>query len=323
MQSLVDTKPKSPFSRNHLLRDALGKAVYDSMKEDQAIHLFGEGCEVKMHYDAPFILKAFPERVHTMPISEDGNLNFAVGTALMGVKPVVDVIAGDFLFRCLDSLCNTAAKLDFVTGKDHTVVVRAEFLLGGPTTGQRPEAILTHVPGINVVLPSTPHEAYGLMRTALRTPGVTVVLEDRMVEDEDLWEKEDLSYGDPIPFGKAEIRRGGLRGGPLVLTYGYLRQRVEAALADHPTARIVDLRSLYPLDWGLLEWCMSRHQDVLIVEPDVVYGGIGAEIVAHLSERFLGTRFKRLGMPRETIPASPALQGRFTPDEEAIRNALW
>lgn len=318
----LEAKPKSPFSRNHLIRDALGQALYDAMREDQAIHLFGEGCEVKVHYDAPAIERDFASRLHTMPISEDGNLNFAVGTAIMGVKPVVDVIAGDFLYRCLDSLCNTAAKLDFVTGRHHTMVVRAEFLLGGPTTGQRPEAMLCHIPGINVLMPSTPYDAYGLMRTALKTPGVTVVLEDRMIEDAGPWQEGDEGISGAIPMGQASIRLDGVRGGPLVLTYGYCRQVVEAALADHPTARVIDLRSLYPVDWNLLEWCMSRHQDVLIVEPDVVYGGIGAEIVAQMAERYIATKFKRIGMPRETIPASPALHGRFSLGEEEILHAL-
>lgn len=321
MLSLAQVGPKAPFSRNHQIRDALGKALYDAMQEDRAIHLFGEGCEVKVHYDAPDIERDFLDRCHTLPISEDGNVNFAVGASLLGVHPVVDVIAGDFLYRCFDSIANTAAKLDFVTGWEHTIVIRAETLLGGPTTGQRPEALFTHIPGLRVAIPSTPRDAYGLMRTALETPGVTLMFEDRMIADGE-FEEEDLRLGERVPFGESSIRNYGERGGPLVLTYGVMRQVVERALVGFSRPRVIDLRSLYPIDWARLEWCMSRHNQVLIVEPDISYGGIGAEIVAQLAERFPGTLFKRLGAPRTTIPASSALHGEHFSTEEDIVAAI-
>ena len=138
---LLASPTKSPFSRSHLLRDASYQAVYDVMVTDPAVHLFGEGAEVKVHYDAPAIERDFPGRVHTLPISEDGNVNFAVGASLVGIKAIVDIISADFLYRAMDSIANTAAKLNFVMGpgrEPSTIVIRAEFLLGGPTTGQRP-----------------------------------------------------------------------------------------------------------------------------------------------------------------------------------------
>lgn len=326
MQSLTLPKSPTPFARNHEIRDALGKALYDAMREDGAIHLFGEGCEVKMHYDAPAIERDFAGRMHTTPISEDGNVNFAVGASLLGVKPVVDVIAGDFLYRCFDSIANTSAKLDFVTGREHTIVIRAEFLMAGPTTGQRPEALFAHIPGIRIALPSTPHDAYGLMRSALASPGVSIIFEDREIQDGE-FEEEDLRLGEQVPFGESSIRNYGERGGPLVLTYGVMRQVVERALEGFSRPRVIDLRSLYPIDWKRLEWCMNRHNQVLIVEPDISYGGIGAEIVAQLAERFPATLFKRLGAPKATIPASPALHKGMIPTEEdivaAVSNLHW
>ena len=132
MSSLA-IKPKSqPFARNRLLRDASWQAVYDAMRLSPDLHVFGEGAQVKSHFDAPKIEADFPERVHTMPIAEDGGVNFAVGAALMGYTPLYDVISADFLFRAMDSIVNTAAKLE-----GHTIVIRAETLIGGPTTGQR------------------------------------------------------------------------------------------------------------------------------------------------------------------------------------------
>ena len=183
MQLLEQPKKANPFARNHKIRDAISKAIYDGMAQDKSIHLFGEGAWVKQYYDAPKTWKEMPERIVTLPIGEDGNVNFAVGASLLGVTPVVDCIAADFLYRAMDSICNTAAKLNFVRPEQppRTIVIRAEFLTGGPTTGQRPEALFTHIPGLDVVIPSTPRDAYGLMRRALDSPGVVLFLEDREI----------------------------------------------------------------------------------------------------------------------------------------------
>ena len=310
-----------PFVRNRLIRDSISRATYDAMKCDPSIYLFGEGCEPKLHYDAPYILEEFPNRVTTLPISEDGNVNFCVGASLLGLKPVYDAISADFLYRAMDSICNTAAKLGFVRGQEPTIVIRAEFLTGGPTTGQRPEALFTHIPGLRVAVPSTPRDAYGLMRTALETPGVTLLFEDREIQDGE-FEEDDLYLGEPVHFGDASIRRYGERGGPLVLTYGVMRQVVERALEGFERPRVIDLRSLYPIDWKRLDWCMSRHFQVLIVEPDIPYGGIGAEIVAQLAERFPATQFRRLGAKRETVSANPVAHAGLLPTQEAILDAL-
>ena len=309
-------------------------AVYDAMKEDASIHLLGEGAEIKQHYDAPYILADFPERIITMPISEDGNTNFAVGLALLGIKPVVDVIAGDFLYRTLDSIANTAAKLDFVSGQEHTIVIRAEFLLGGPTTGQRPEAIFAHIPGLRVLLPSTPREAYALMRDALTTHGVTLFFEDRMIRDDDEWDEADLKLEGCVPSDRCSWRMKGQRGNVTILTYGVMRQVVERALKPFKSdgdpysennqmlCDVIDLWSLYPINWGFLDKMLERTGRLLIVEPDVTYGGIGAEVAATLAEMRPGIRIKRLGVPRTTVPASPALHSQFMPAEEQIVSAI-
>ena len=322
-----------PFSRNHLIRDAIGAALYDAMKADPAIHLFGEGAEIKMHFDAPQIEKELPDRAHTLPISEDGNVNFAVGASLLGVKPVVDIITADFLYRAMDSICNTAAKLNFVQVEGEpprTIVIRAEFLMGGPTTGQRPEALFCHIPGLNVVVPSTPRDAYGLMRTALATPGVTIFFEDRMIPDSE-FAGEDLEYSGPVPLGVGRLRQLGGKGTVTVLSYGLARPLMEKALRDWRmdvdlsiklSADLIDLRSLYPIDWGMIKFYLARNGNLLIIEPDVRYGGIGAEIAATICEELPHVKIKRLGVLRATIPANPALHGTMLPTEQEIIDAI-
>ena len=332
---MLSTKP-STFARNHLIRDAISQAIYDRMISDSSIHLFGEGCHVKVHYDAPNIERDFSDRVHTLPISEDGNVNFAVGASLVGVKPVVDVITADFLYRAMDSICNTAAKMNFVRPDQlpRTIVIRAEFLTGGPTTGQRPEALFTHIPGLNVVIPSTPRDAYGLMLTALNTPGVTLFFEDRMIKDDVDWQQGDKELTDSLPLGACSLRRMGKRGNVTILTYGVMRQVVEVIISklhfrgdyysdDYPMlCDLIDLRCLYPIDWPVISKMLERTGRLLVIEPDVQYGGIGAEIIATVAQQMPEVRVRRLGGPKMTIPASPALYSVIMPSEEQIVEAI-
>ncbi len=338
---MIATQPAMPaiFQRNHLIRDAIGQALYDGMALDSAIHLFGEGAHVKVHYDAPKIEADFLDRVHTLPISEDGNTNFAVGTSLLGIKPVVDVIVADFLYRTMDSIANTAAKLNFTRPNEDpkTIVIRAEFLTGGPTTGQRPESLFTHIPGLRVVVPSTPRDAYGLMRTALSTLGVTLFFEDRMIQDGEFTEDE-MKYPSPMPFGVANWSRKGGRGNVTILTYGLMHQVVKRALAAYPwkhnisldfyggdyemVCDIIDLVSLYPIHWQLITKMTERTGRLLIVEPDVQYGGIGAEIAAYFQERRPHVKVRRLGAPLSTIPASMALHAQMLPTEKDVLEAI-
>ena len=337
MQLLPPPTKPSPFSRNHLIRDSIGWALHAAMTEDASIHLFGEGCQVKVHYDHPEIERDFSSRCHTMPIAEDAIVNFAVGSALMGVKPVVDIISSDFLYRAMDAICNTAAKANFARPDlPITMVIRAEFLTGGPTTGQRNEALFTHIPGLNVVVPSTPRDAYGLMLTALNTPEVTLFLEDREIEDDGYFMSEDLEVGATVPLGKGLVRDMGPRGGVAVLTYGVMRQRVEEAVheaqyqfytsahdrfdPDSVDCSVIDLRTLYPLDWDLIRKAADRTGALLIVEPDVAYAGVGAEIAAWAGENRV--RVQRLGAPKVTVPAAKALQGDILPSKEAIIAAI-
>lgn len=327
------SKPQ-PFARNHVLRDAFGRAVYDAMKANPSVYLFGEGAEVKQHYDAPMILRDFPERILTTPIAEDGLVNFALGAALLGIVPVVDIISADFLYRAMDSICNTAAKFNAVRPDQapRTLVIRAEFMVGSPSTGQRPEALFAHIPGLTVHVPSTPADAYGLMATALKTPGVHLLFEDRMVADNGCFQPEDF-YSPSVPFGRLSWRLRNPGASLTILTYGVMRQRVEALVSEHRGhVNLYDLRSIYPLDMTGIIDAVKRTGRLLIVEPDVVHAGVGAEIAAQVAERLpheipigLGethVRIKRLGAPRVTIPASMGLHARMLPSDQEILDAI-
>ena len=317
-----------PWFRNTLIRDAIGLALHQAMTDDPDIHLFGEGCEREMGVDAGASGRDSPDRVHTLPISEDANVNFAVGAALLGVRPVVDVITADFLFRAMDSICNTAAKLDFVASAGaprRTIVIRSEFLTDGPTTGQRPEAILAHIPGICVAIPSTPADAHGMTLGALASPGVTVLFEDRTILDARTKDGDRGPFAGAIPQGVASLRRWAARPRLTIAAYGVCRQMAEEALTEHGIGDVdlIDLRSIQPVDWGMLRRSLARTGRLLVIEPDVVHGGVGAEIVATLaSEGMLPRGARRVGAQRTTLPASKALHPLCMPTDASILAAI-
>lgn len=310
---------KDPWFRNRLIRDAIYHAIYDRMKVDPSIYIMGEGSHMKIHFDSPQIEKEFPDRFITLPISEDANTNFAVGMALAGAKPIVDVITADFLYRTMDSICNTVAKSNFVS-EPKTIVIRSEFMIGGPTTGQRPESLFTHIPGLNVVIPSNPLDARGLMDTALETKAATLFFEDRMIEDKTTFHQDLDTYFDIIPLGKAKYRQ---RGHKLTIVSYALTLRMIDLLFEREKLEyeLIDLRSVYPVDYDLIVESVNRTGALLIVEPDVAYAGVGAEIASQVSERCfekLAHPVKRLGAPRTTIPASRALHDYMLPSEKRI-----
>jgi len=326
------TEPKTwnpTINRNHLIRDAIGLGIYDCMKADPSVYLFGEGASMKMHFDCPAIEKEFPERIVTLPISEDGNTNFAVGASLVGVKPVVDVITSDFLFRTMDGICNTAPKVNFVTEtveEERTVVIRSENITFGLTTGQRLESLFTHIPGLRVIYPSNPRDARGLMRTALRHPGVTLFFEDRMIADADTRPEEAEDSGRDISFGKAAVVH---RGDKLtVVSYALTLQRARKVIeADDGLdgCELIDLRSLYPLDMGAIRKSVRKTGRLLVIEPDITHSGVGAEILAEIAESpdvEMSTRPQRSGAPMSMIPASHFLHRDLIPTEEKIKMVI-
>lgn len=312
---------KDPWFRNRLIRDAIYHAIYDRMKVDPSIYIMGEGSHMKIHFDSPQIEKEFPDRFITLPISEDANTNFAVGMALAGVKPIVDVITADFLYRTMDSICNTVAKTNFVSDPK-TIIIRSEFMTAGPTTGQRPESLFTHIPGLNVVIPSNPLDARGLMDTALQEKAATLFFEDRMIEDATTHshDMDNKGWWDKIPLGKARIVRIGHK--LTIVSYGLTLRMLDLLFEREKLEyELIDLRTIYPVDLELVCKSVSKRGACLIVEPDVTYAGVGAEITAEVSERCFGKLrhpVRRLGAPRTTIPASRALHDYMLPSEKSI-----
>jgi 2-oxoisovalerate dehydrogenase E1 component len=271
----------------------------------------------------------FPGRVLDTPISETAIMGVAVGAAMAGMRPVVELMYLDFLGVCLDQLMNQAAKLRYMTGGRASLplVVRTQFG-GGRSSGsqhsQSLEAILSHIPGLTVVMPSTPADAYGLLRAAIRDPSPVVFIENRQL------------YGmrgprppedHIVPLGRAAVRRPG-RHVTVVSVSAMLHTVCEAAAqleAEGIEAEVIDLRTVMPLDVDTIARSVTKTARLLVVHEAVAPFGLGAELAALAAGDLfwdLDAPVRRLTPPATPVPYAPSLERAWRPDTERIVAAI-
>ena len=267
-------------------------------------------------------------RVFDTPIAEAAILGSAVGASLEGLRPVVEIMWGDFLLVALDQLVNQAANVRYVSEGRYgaPLVVRTQ---EGVTPGscaqhsQSLEALLAHIPGLRVGVPSTAQDAYSMLRAAVADDDPVVLFESRA-----LYQTEQLvELGGQIEaVGGARVRSDG--ADLTIISWGRMATRaVEAAsrLAEHAVgATVLDLRWLSPLDEEAIAETVSRTKRALIVHEANLTGGFGAEVAARVSERFfleLDAPVRRVGVPDSRIAAAPALQDALVPSVERIAGA--
>jgi 2-oxoisovalerate dehydrogenase E1 component len=265
-------------------------------------------------------------RVFDTPISESAILGSAVGAALMGMKPIVEIMWADFLLVALDQLINQAANIRYVTAGRSSVplVVRTQ---QGATPGscaqhsQSLEALLAHIPGLRIALPATPQDAYDILRSAVASPDPCVLFEARGLYQS----SGPVGTSGPIqPIGKAIVRRHGT--GAAIVTWGtMLGAALEAADAIQNVG-VIDLRWLSPLDENSLrQIVLDAGGRVVVAHEANLTGGFGAEIVARLHEMLgdrLPLKIKRVGSPDIRMPAASVLSQRLLPNAEKIAAAV-
>ncbi|HWA41945.1 MAG TPA: thiamine pyrophosphate-dependent enzyme [Hypericibacter adhaerens] len=264
-------------------------------------------------------------RVFDTPIAEAAILGSAVGAAMSGMRPVVEIMWGDFLLVALDQIINQAANIRYVTQGRASVpmVIRTQ---QGATPGscsqhsQSLEALLFHIPGIRLGLPATPQDAYDMLRVAAGSPDPVMLIEARA-----LYQRKETVFLDkaPDPMGKARLAREG-RDLAIVAWGTAVPEALDAAetlAAAGIDAAVLDLRWLSPLDEAAIADLAARCGRVLIVHEANRTGGVGAEIAARIAERHPTVRVRRLGAPDTRIPASPALQAALLPKADAIQAA--
>jgi 2-oxoisovalerate dehydrogenase E1 component len=274
------------------------------------------------------LLEDFPGRVRDTPIAESAIVGMGVGAAMAGMRPVVEIMYSDFMAVCFDQLINQAAKLRYMTGGRASVplTVRTQFGAGrssGAQHSQSLEALLAHVPGLAVVMPSTPADAYGLLRSAIAYDGPVVVIEHRL-----LYEKTGPGFAEDhlVPIGKAAVRRAGTD----VTIVSWSRMAAESLAAaarlaeDGIDAEVIDLRTIAPLDWDTVLASFAKTNRMIIAHEAVVDFGVGAEIAARAVDAgfwSIDAPVVRVGAPPTPAPYAPPLEQAWVPNGQQVEAA--
>jgi len=270
----------------------------------------------------------WPDRLLDTPISETAVMGLGVGGAMAGMTPVVELMYLDFLGVCFDQILNQAAKLRFMTGGKARMglVIRTQFG-GGRSSGsqhsQSLEALLAHVPGLTVVMPSTPADTYGLLRAAIRDPNPVVFIENRQLYGMK-GPKPPADY--LLPLGKAKVVREGTDL-TIVSVSRMVHEAVAAAEALAPrgiSAEVIDLRTVAPLDKDTILASLAKTNRLLIAHEGVTDFGIGAEIAAlAVYQGFwtLDAPVMRVAPPPTPSPYAPNLEQQWLPDRQSIERA--
>jgi 2-oxoisovalerate dehydrogenase E1 component len=275
------------------------------------------------------LLEDFPGRVRDTPIAETAIIGMGVGAAMAGLRPVVEIMYSDFMAVCFDQIINQAAKLRYMTGGRVSVplTIRTQFGAGrssGAQHSQSLEAMLAHTPGLAVVMPSTPADAYGLLRSAIAYDGPVVVIEHRL-----LYEKTGPGFAEDhfVPIGKAAVTRTGAD----VTIVSYSRMAAESLAAaqrlaqDGIDAEVIDLRTIAPLDWDTVLSSFAKTNRMVIAAEAVVDFGVGAEIAARAVDTgfwSIDAPVLRVGAPPTPAPYAPALEQAWVPTSAQVESAV-
>jgi len=269
-----------------------------------------------------------PERVLDSPISEPGITGLGVGAAMTGLRPVVDIMFGDFLTLVMDQLANQAAKAHYMSGGKLRVPLTLRTTLGATRRSaaqhsQSLQAWVAHVPGLKVVLPSSPADAKGLLKTAIRDNNPVVFIEDKM----DYTVKGEVPGGEfLIPFGVADVKRVG-EDVTIVATSSMVRVALAAAAElerEGISAEVIDPRTISPLDEDTIVRSAEKTGRAIVVDEGHERYGVTAEIAAVIAGRAfyaLDAPVKRMGALDVPVPFSPTLEDVTVPTPETVAQA--
>lgn len=312
--------------------DALAQAMWQEMERDESVFILGEDIGA---YGGAFkatrgFLQHFGgQRVIDTPISEAAIIGAAVGAAVVGMRPIAEMQFADFVTCGFNQLVTNAAKIHYRWRLPVPMVVRLPsggYIHGGPYHSTNPEAWFLHTPGLKIVAPSTAYDAKGLMTAAIRDQNPVVFLEYKYLYRRIKGDVPEASY--EVPIGKAEIRREG--ADVAVITYGStvhfaLEAASRLAAEEGIETRVVDLRSLAPLDVELILDSVRATGKVLIVHEANITGGVGAEISALIASgafTSLDAPVMRLAGLDTPVPFAPTLEEFVLPNTEKITQAI-
>jgi len=311
--------------------DAIRSALAAELAEDDRVFLAGVdvGSGGNVFGLTRGLADEFGARVRDTPISETAIVGLGVGAAMAGMHPVVELMYLDFIGVCFDQLLNQAAKLPFMTGgaTDMALTVRTQFGAGrssGSQHSQSLEALLAHIPGLTVVMPSTPADTYGLLRASIQDPNPVVFIENRQLYG---MKGPQPPHDHLVPIGKSAVVRSG-SDVTVVSVSRMVHEALAAAAAveaDGVSVEVIDLRTVAPLDVEPILASVHKTSRLLIAHEAVVPFGIGAEIAATVArEGFwdLDAPIERVGAVATPAPYSPDLEQAWLPDRENIVEAI-
>jgi pyruvate/2-oxoglutarate/acetoin dehydrogenase E1 component len=319
--------------------EAIRQGLWEEMERDDRVFCLGEDIGVyggAFKLTRGFLERFGRERVIDTPIAESAIVGAAIGASLMGMRPVAEMQFIDFIACAFNQITNFAAKNRWRCGAGVPIVIRGPAgagVRGGPFHSQSPEMYFVHTPGLKVVVPSTPHDAKGMIKAAIRDEDPVIYLEHkylyRLPRIKEVLPEEDYV----VPIGKAAVRREGTDLS--LVTYGAMvLQCLDAAESleqEGISAEVIDLRTLLPLDEEAIEATARKTGKVVVVHEDTRTGGIAGEITALINERayeFMDGPVVRVTSPDTPVPYSAALEDSFLPSpakivEASRRLAAW
>jgi pyruvate dehydrogenase E1 component beta subunit len=331
------------------IAEALREGIAEEMERDERVFCIGEDIGIPGGWGGAFTVtlgleKKFPERMIDTPIAELGFFGVAAGAALMGMRPIVDVQYGDFLFLASDQIINNIAKLCYMSGGTAKMPLVMRAPVGATGRGsqhaQNMERYFAGVPGLKVVAPSNAYDAKGLLKSAVRDDNPVLIFEHKLLYGSKGARAEpgatDATSEIPeqdytVPLDKAVMRREGSQVTILgwLLMAHYALAAADKLAAEGIDVEVVDVRSLSPLDLETIGASVRKTGRVLIVEEGPKTGGVGAELAASIMERFyddLKAPVIRVASPDTPVPFSPVLENAYRPDVprliEAVRKLL-
>ena len=320
--------PEAVAERRLSMAEAVREALAQEMRRDDRVFVMGEDVA---EAGTPFkvlsgLVQEFgAERVMDTPISEPGFTGIGLGAAITGMRPVVDIMFGDFLFLALDQIANQAAKVHYMSGGKLKAPIVIRTTLGATRRSaaqhsQSLHALVSHIPGLKVALPSTPYDAKGLMKTAIRDDNPVVIFEDKMMYTVKGPVPED-DY--TIPFGQADVKRAG-EDITLVATSSMVYVALAAAellAKEGISAEVIDPRTTVPLDVESLVSSAMKTGHAIVIDEGYQSYGVTAEIASVISDGAfyqLDAPVKRMGAMDVPIPFSPALEDLTVPTAEKV-----
>jgi pyruvate/2-oxoglutarate/acetoin dehydrogenase E1 component len=312
--------------------EAVKRGIAEEMRHDETVIMLGEdiGSAGGVFKILVGLREEFgDERIIDTPIAEAGYVGLGVGAALTGLRPIVELMFGDFMALAMDQIVNQAAKLRYMSGGQATVplTIRATMGAGRSSAAQHSQSLhawAAHVPGLKVAIPSTPTDAIGLLKTAIRDDNPVVVFEDKMM------------YGikgpvadviDPIPFGVADIKRAG-EDVTIIATSSMVLVALAAAeeLAESGiSAEVIDPRTIVPLDSATLIKSVTKTGHAVIVDEGCQSYGITGELASVIYDGafdYLDAPIVRIGAMDGPVPFSKPLEDETIPNEEDVIEAV-